>query len=425
MIDLKFVRDHPETVQESLKRRGMPESLVEKLLEIDESWRLLFKKQNDLKAEQNRRSEAIARQKRDGEDASSELEELRTMADRIKALSSSLKEKEEELNRMMEKFPNLLHHSVPLGRDEKDNRQVRSWGIVRQFDFKPRAHWEIAEQLKLIDLDRGSKIAGSGFILYRGWGARLERALINWMIDYHLQHHAYEEIFPPFLVNRETAYGTGKLPDFEGQMYRCENSDLYLNPTAEVPVTSIYRNEVLDFERLPLYFVAYTACFRREAGAAGKDTRGLLRVHQFDKVELVKIVAPEKSFAELEKLLGEAEDILRALELPYEVLELCGGELGFVAAKAYDLNVYAPGVEKWLEVSSCSNCTDFQARRLNIRFRNPETGKLEFVHTLNGSGVALPRTVAAILENYQEEDGSVRVPGVLVPYMGTKIIAPQ
>jgi seryl-tRNA synthetase len=425
MLDLKFVREYPELVKEDLRRRQRDPSLVDQLLEIDQRWRISFARQSDLRAKQNRHSETVAHRKKSGEDTSPLLNELRQLSDQIRQQDEQIHLQSDSITRILETLPNSLHHSVPEGTCERGNIRIRSGGCSPSFAFSPLPHWELAKRLKLFDLERGGKIAGSGFILYTGWGAKLERSLISWMIDFHCQNYGYSEIFPPFVINRDTAYGTGKLPDFEDQMYRFQNSDLYLNPTAEVPVTALLAGEILPADTLPRYYVAYTACFRREAGAAGKDTRGLLRLHQFDKVELVKFVQPENSFLELENLTSEAESIVKALELPYEIVELCSSEIGFSASKAYDINVFAPGVNKWLEVSSCSNCTNFQSRRLNTRYRNPQTGKLEFVHTLNGSGVALPRTVAAILENNQEEDGSVRVPRVLQPYLQVERIQPD
>jgi seryl-tRNA synthetase len=424
MLDLKFVREHPELVKEDLRRRQRDPSLVDQLLEMDQRWRISFAQQSDLRAGQNRRSEEVARKKKSGEEPSSLLKELRQLSEQIRQQSEQIHLQADSMTRILEKIPNSLHPSVPEGTGESGNIRIRSRGLSPSFSFSPLPHWELAKRLELFDLERSGKIAGSGFILYTGWGAKLERSLISWMIDFHCQHHGYRELFPPFVINRDTAYGTGKLPDFDDQMYRFQNSDLYLNPTAEVPVTALHAGEILQANTLPRYYVAYTACFRREAGAAGKDTRGLLRLHQFDKVELVKFVRPEDSYQELENLTSEAESIVAALELPYEVVELCTGEIGFSASKAYDINVFAPGANKWLEVSSCSNCTNFQSRRLNTRFRNPQTGKLEFVHTLNGSGVALPRTVAAILENNQEVDGSVRIPRVLQPYLQVERIQP-
>ncbi|MCR4429089.1 MAG: serine--tRNA ligase [Caldiserica bacterium] len=418
MIDLKLIRQDPEKVKESLRKRGRETSIVDEILRLDAEWRNLVSEQGKFQAELNRRSEEIGELKRKGEDVSQLVAEVRDLSDKVKELNAPLKEKRDQITRLLEKIPNLLHPSVPIGEGERDNRQVRKGGVLRNFDFTPLPHWEIASKLKLIDFERGTKISGSGFILYRGWGARLERALISWMLDLHREKHGYTELWPPYVINREAAYGTGKLPDFDDQMYRFENAEYYLNPTAEVPVTAIHAEEILSEEDLPIYYVAYTACFRREAGAAGKDTRGLLRVHQFDKVELVKLTRPQDSFEELEKMLKDAEEVVNGLGLPYEIVELCSMEVGFTAAKAYDINVFSPGTGKWLEVSSCSNCTDFQSRRLNIRFRDKETGKLEFVHTLNGSGIALARTVASILENYQEKDGSIKVPEVLKPYLG-------
>jgi len=418
MLDLKLLRQNPEFIKESLQKRGRDPQIVSEILSLDQEWRVLTAEQGKWQAELNRRSEEIAELKRQRADFTLQQSELRELSDRIKSLASQLKEKKEQIKILLEKVPNLLHETVPWGKEEKDNQLVKRGGAIREFDFNPLPHWEIGTRLKLIDFERGAKIAGSGFILYTGWGAKLERALINWMIDFHREKHGYRELWPPYVINREAAYGTGKLPDFDDQMYRFENAEFYLNPTAEVPVTALHAEETFDEEDLPIYYVAYTACFRREAGAAGKDTRGLLRVHQFDKVELVKLTRPEKSYEELEKMLLDAEDILKALGLPYEIVELCSSEVGFTAAKAYDINVYSPGTGKWLEVSSCSNCTDYQSRRLNIRYKSKEKGKPEFVHTLNGSGIALARTLASILENYQEKDGSVIVPEVLLPYVG-------
>lgn len=418
MIDLKLIRQDPDLVRSALQKRGRDPNIVNDILRLDEEWRALVSEQGKMQAELNRRSEEIGELKRKGQDIAQLLVKLRDLSDKVKDLNTPIKEKKEQITRLLEKIPNILHSSVPIGQSEKENRIVRKGGEIKDFDFTPLPHWEIASRLKLIDFERGTKISGSGFILYTGWGAKLERALINWMLDLHREKHGYRELWPPYVINREAAYGTGKLPDFEDQMYRFENAELYLNPTAEVPVTAIHAEEILSEEELPIYYVAYTACFRKEAGAAGKDTRGLLRVHQFDKVELVKLTKPEHSYEELEKMLADAEDVPKRLGLPYEIVELCSAEVGFTAAKAYDINVYSPGTEKWLEVSSCSNCTDFQSRRLNIRYKDKESGKLEFVHTLNGSGIALARTVASILENYQEKDGSVRVPEVLIPYLG-------
>jgi seryl-tRNA synthetase len=418
MIDIKLLRQDPDLVRNALQKRGRDPQIVDEILKLDQEWRTLVSEQGKLQAELNRRSEEIGERKRKGQDASLLLQEVQGLSDKVKAMNVPIKETKEQITKLLEKIPNILHPSVPLGREEKDNKVVRKGGKLREFDFTPLPHWEIASRLKLIDFERGTKISGSGFILYTGWGAKLERALLNWMLDLHREKHGYLELWPPYVVNREAAYGTGKLPDFEDQMYRFENAELYLNPTAEVPVTAIHAEEILAEDQLPIYYVAYTACFRKEAGAAGKDTRGLLRVHQFNKVELVKLTKPEQSYEELEKMVENAEEVVKGLGLPYEIVELCSSEVGFTAAKAYDINVFSPGTGKWLEVSSCSNCTDFQSRRLNIRYREKESGKLEFVHTLNGSGIALARTFASILENYQEKDGSLKIPEVLIPYMG-------
>jgi len=361
--------------------------------------------------------------KREKIDATAEIERMRGVSQNIKELDQKESELASELEAILLRIPNLPSETTPLGKDASENVLVRSWGEPKKFDFEPALHWDIATKLDIIDFERGSKISGSGFILYKGLGARLERALLNWMLDVQTREHGYTELFTPYLINRRAMTGTGQLPKFEEDMYNFPADDLFLDPTAEVPVTNIYMDELLDGSNLPIYHTAYSACFRREAGAAGKDTRGLLRVHQFNKVELVKFTKPEESVEEHEKLTKDAEAILQRLGLPYRVILLCTGDTGFSSSKTYDLEVYAPGYGQWLEVSSCSNFTDFQARRANIRFRREPGAKPEFVHTLNGSGVALPRTVVAILENYQQEDGTVVVPEVLRPYMGVDVIS--
>lgn len=417
MLDLKYIREHVDLVKRAVtaKREAVD---IDRIIELDRSRRSILVEVEKLKEERNRSSREIAERKKSGEEPAELLERMRVVASEVRDLDRELLGVEEELRPLLLYVPNIPHESVPEGADESANLFVRSWGEAPQFAFEPRPHWEIGKMLGILDIERGGKISGSGFIHYQGLGARLERALINFMIDFHVEKHGYTEVSPPFMVNRESMTTTGQLPKLESDMYLVTSDDLFLIPTAEVPVTNIHRDEVLQVEELPKCYVAYTPCFRREAGAHGKDTRGLIRVHQFDKVELVKFTRPETSFEELERLVSDAEDILRALGLPYRVMLLSSGDLSFSATKCYDLEVWASGVQKFLEVSSCSNFTDFQARRGNIRYRPGKGMKLEFVHTLNGSGVALPRTVIAILENYQNEDGSVTVPEALRDYMG-------
>jgi seryl-tRNA synthetase len=418
MLDAKMIRADPEKVRRALISRGEDTAQLDRFLALDDDRRKLLTKTESLKAERNRASEDIARMKRASADASAEIDRMRGVGEQIKELDAQVSKVESQVEDILLRMPNVPSDTTPVGKDASDNRIVRTWGHPREFDFEPAPHWDIATTLDIIDFERASKISGSGFILYKGLGARLERALINWMLDLHTSEHGYTEVFPPFLINRRAMTGTGQLPKFEEDMYRFPEDDLFLDPTAEVPVTNIYADEILDGSKLPIYLTAYTACFRREAGAAGKDTRGLLRVHQFDKVELAKFTKPEESYDELEKLTANAEVVLRRLAVPYRVVLLCTADLGFSSAKTYDLEAYSPGVGQWLELSSCSNCEDFQARRANIRFRREPAARPEFVHTLNGSGVALPRTLAAILENYQQKDGTVVVPDVLRPYMG-------
>ncbi|MCE5313545.1 MAG: serine--tRNA ligase [Armatimonadota bacterium] len=423
MLDAKYVRAQPEKVRQALVNRNEDTAKLDEFLALDEQWRQELYEVEGLKAERNAVSEHIAAMKKNKEDATSEIERMREVSQRIKQMDSDITEVEAKVNGILLTIPNMPHESVPVGKDESANPTIRTWGEPRKFDFEPKPHWELATSLDIIDFDRGSKISGSGFILYKGLGARLERSLLNWMLDVHTSEHGYTEVFPPFLINRKAMTGTGQLPKFEEDMYHTDkDDDLFLDPTAEVPVTNIFMDEILDSDQLPKCLTAYTACFRREAGSAGKDTRGLLRVHQFDKVEMVKFVRPETSYDEHEKLTNDAEDILQRLGIPYRVVLLCTGDIGFSAAKCYDLEIQAPGVGKWLEVSSCSNFEDFQARRANIRFRPEPKTKPEFVHTLNGSGVALPRLVVSIIENYQQPDGSIVVPEPLRPYMGTDVI---
>lgn len=423
MLDAKLIRSEPEKVRQALIARNTDISLLDRFLELDELRRKLLYEVERLKAERNTVSEHIAQMKKQKQDATSEIERMREVSQRIKQMDTEIADVEDRLSATLLNLPNLAHESVPVG-DESANVIVRTEGEPRKFDFEPMPHWELASALDIIDFERGSKIAGSGFILYKGLGARLERSLLNWMLDVHTAEHGYTEIFPPFLINRRSMIGTGQLPKFEEDMYHTDkDDDLFFNPTAEVPLVNIYADEILSADQLPICVTAYTACFRREAGSAGKETRGLLRVHQFDKVELVKFTTPETSYDEQEKILADAEDILRRLGIAYRVVLLSTGDMGFSASKCYDLEIFAPGVDKWLEVSSCSNCEDFQARRANIRYRPEPGAKPEFVHTLNGSGVALPRLVVALLETYQQPDGTVVVPEPLRPYVGADVIS--
>jgi len=425
MLDVRRIRSEPDAVRARLAVRGKAETdaALDRVLSMDEERRALVGEGDGLKARRNAVSQEVGARKRAGEDAEELVAEMRAVNERIKEIDTRLREVEEETDGILLRVPNVPHPGVPVG-GEESNRTVRSWGEPRAFDFTPRPHWEIAAELGILDLPAGAKVAGSGFPAYRGMGARLQRALVSWMIDLHTEEHGYTEVAPPFLVNRDAMTGTGQFPKFveEGDAYELPEDGLYLIPTAEVPVTNFHRDELLAPDRLPIAYVAYSPCFRREAGAAGKDTRGLLRVHQFDKVELVRFERPDRSEAALEELTGHAERVLQLLGLPYRVLLLAGGDLGFSSALTYDLEVWAPGVDRWLEVSSCSNFMDFQARRAGIRFRPAAGEKPEFAHTLNGSGLALPRTVVAILENGQQPDGSVVVPEVLRPYLRADVL---
>ncbi len=421
MIDLKFIRENPDRVKEAIAHKRETAD-VDRLLALDAERRQKLQAVEKLKHERNVVSEEIARMKKSGQDAGAAIARMQNVAARIKELDEAVRRLEEQIYAVQVWIPNLPHPSVPVGASEADNVEIRRWGEIGEPPFPAKPHWEIAEQLGIIDFARGAKVSGSFFVSYKGLGARLERALINYMLELHVEEHGYTEIFPPFVVNRPSMFATAQLPKLEEDMYRAEVDDLFLIPTAEVPVTNLHRDEILPEKDLPIYYTAYTPCFRREAGSYGRDTRGLVRIHQFDKVEMVKFVKPETSYDELESLLANAEDVLQRLALPYRVIELCTADLSFGAAKCYDIEVWAPGVQKWLEVSSCSNFEAFQARRGNIRFRNSASGKTEFVHTLNGSGLALPRTVIAILETYQQEDGTVRVPEVLRDRMGTDVL---
>ncbi|MBM3252599.1 MAG: serine--tRNA ligase, partial [Candidatus Omnitrophica bacterium] len=405
MLDIKFIRENPDAVKKSIKDRGLKLDL-DGLIKLDDSRRKTLIELEDLRAKKNKANDEITALLKAKKNAKTKIASMKTIAEKIDRLEDKLKKFEAELGKLLLVVPNIPHASVPVG-DASKKEVVRSWGERPGLDFKPVTHIELAQHLDIIDFNRAAKISGSNFVLYKGWGARLERALINFMLDLHTKKHRYTEIFPPFLVNRPAMTGTGQLPKLEEDMYRLKDDDLFLVPTAEVPLTNIFRDEILNEENLPIYYTAYTACFRREAGSYGKDTRGLIRVHQFDKVELVKFVKPENSYDELEKLVRDAEEVLQELGLAYRVAVLSTQDLSFAASKCYDLEAYASGIDTWLEVSSCSNFESFQARRSNIRFRRKDTKKLDFVHTLNGSGVALARTVIAILENYQQKDGSV------------------
>ncbi len=416
MLDLKFVRGNTQKVQEALVNRGAKLSLAE-FLQLDEQRRERLFVVEQMKNRRNVVSEEIGRLKKSGKDAPDMVVEMRDLSRSIKEKDEEIKEVEGRLQEILLDIPNIPHESVPVGKDAADNPVVRDWGKPRDFGFEPRPHWEIGEGLNILDFERGGKVTGARFCFYKGLGARLERAVISFMLDLHTGEHGYTEIFPPFMVNRDSMIGTGQLPKFAEDMFKIEGTEYYLIPTAEVPVTNLYRNEILEGEKLPISHCAYSACFRAEAGAAGRDTRGLIRLHQFNKVELVKFCKPEDSYAELEKLTGNAEKVLRILGLPYRVVVLCTGDMGFSSAKTYDLEVWLPSYRDYKEISSCSNFGDFQARRAGIRYRN-DRGRAELAHTLNGSGLAVGRTVAAIMENCQEADGTITIPEVLRPYMG-------
>jgi seryl-tRNA synthetase len=421
MLDIHVIRAEPERIAEALRKKNVDADL-EILLEKDRRHRELSKETDDLKHLRNTVTRQINDKKRQKLDATDDIQEMRRVSARIKENDQRIMELQEEIRDHLIRLPNAPHESVPVGQTEKDNVEVRRYGTFRDFSFTPKDHLALGESLGLFDFRRGAKISGSGFPLYIGQGARLERALLNFMLDVHTLEHGYTEIYPPFLVNSASATGTGQLPKMAEDMYYLDEDDLWLIPTAEVPVTNIHREEMIPLEDLPLKYTAYSGCFRREAGSYGKDTRGFQRLHQFNKVELVQFCHPDESYDTLEKLVGHAEVILQRLELPYRVVELCSADLSFAAAKCYDIELWSPAEEKWLEVSSCSNFEDFQARRSQIRFKDTD-GKNRFVHTLNGSGVATPRLLIAILENYQNEDGSIRIPDVLKKYTGFDTIA--
>lgn len=423
MLDIKLFRNNLEIIKNSLEKRRYRQDILHELLNLDKKHRELLQEAEALKNKRNQVSADVAQLKKLGKPADQLIEEMRIVGDQIKSMDDQIREIDKKLNELLLTIPNIPHTSVPEGTSELDNIELRRFGKIPEFSFDAKPHWELAQNLEIIDFEAATKVTGSRFIFYKGLGAKLERALINFMMDLHHEEHGYQEILPPYLVNRDSLTGTGQLPKFEEDAFKIEGTDYFLIPTAEVPVTNYHRDDILSSEQLPVNWVAYSACFRSEAGSAGRDTRGIIRQHQFNKIELVKIVKPEDSYDELEKLTTHAEKVLKRLELPYRVIGLCTGDLGFTSAKTYDIEVWMPSSSTYREISSCSNFEDFQARRANIRFRREPKAKPEFVHTLNGSGLAIGRTVAAIIENFQQADGSICIPTVLVPYMrNTKII---
>ena len=421
MLDLKFMRENKELIEEMLKNRNSDLTLDE-FAKLDEERRVILSEVEALKNKRNTESQEIARLKKAKEDATALIKEMGEVSAKIKELDEKLAAVDEKIKYIQMTIPNKYHETTPIGKDEDENIEIRRWGTPREFTFEPKPHWEIGEKLGVLDFERGSKLSGSRFVLYRGLGARLERALINFMLDMHVDEQGYTEHITPFLVNREICEGTGQLPKFEEDMYRTDD-DMFLISTSEITMTNIHRKEILDEKDLPKYYTAYSPCFRREAGSYGKDVKGIIRVHQFNKVEMVKLATPETSYDELEKMVDNAEDVLRILGLPYRVISLCSGDIGFGSAKTYDVEVWLPSQNKYREISSCSNCEDFQARRMGLKYRPNGSNKSEFVHTLNGSGLAVGRTLVAIMENYQQEDGSFLIPDALVPYMnGVKVV---
>lgn len=416
MLDIKMIRQNTDEIKERLATRGVKAEKIDALLEKDKRRRELLVETEGLKQKRNEVSAEIANAKRNKQDATDAIKEMREVGAKIKSLDEELEEVEATVKDMASRLPNLPNPTIPVGPDESANVELRKVGTPREFDFEPKAHWDIGEDLGILDFDRGAKVSGARFVYYKGLGARLERAVYNFMLDEHAKE-GYTEMLPPYIVNAQTMYGTGQFPKFKEDVYQVNGEDMTLIPTAEVPLTNYYRDEVIPMEKLPVYFTALTPCFRSEAGSAGRDTRGLIRMHQFNKVEMVKFSKPENSYDELEKMTQNAGNIMEKLGLPYHVITLSTGDMGFSAAMTHDLEVWMPAQNKYREISSCSNCVDFQARRAHIQYRD-ENGKLNFVHTLNGSGLAVGRTVAAILENYQNEDGSVTVPEALRPYLG-------
>jgi seryl-tRNA synthetase len=424
MLDIRFIREHTEKVADALKKRGESSDILDRVLNIENERRDLLKVVEEQRQQRNRVSQEIGFLKKDGKDASGLLSEAKTISDKISEKEEELRSLDQRAMQDMLLIPNIPHESTPVGKDETENREIRSWGARPEFSFEPKNHWDVGEGLGILDFERAGKIAGARFVINKGAGAKLERALMNFMLNLHTKEHGYTEILPPILVNRESMTGTGQLPKFEDDLFKLteDSKGFLLIPTAEVPVTNIHRDEILDEKELPIYYTAYTPCFRKEAGSYGKDTRGLIRQHQFNKVELVKFVKPEDSYTELESLTLNAEEILKRLGLHYRVVGLCTGDIGFSAAKTYDLEVWFPAQQKFREISSCSNFEDFQARRAGIRFKRSGIKGTEFVHTLNGSGLAIGRTLAAILENFQQDNGSVIIPEALHHYMGTDVI---
>ena len=416
MLDIKFVRDHIDEVQAMLEKRCNPLDLSG-FKELEEKRRALLQEAEELKARRNSVSKEIGAKKKAGEDVAEISAEMREVGKKIADLDAATREVEAKLHDILLNIPNMPKDDVPIGKDDTENPEVRRWGEPKKFSFEPKAHWDLGTELDILDAERAAKVTGARFTFYKGLGARLERACINFMMDLHAEKHGYTEMLAPYIVNEASMIGTGQLPKFAEDMFKLEGLDYYLVPTAEVPTTNYHRDEILDAEQLPEYYTSYTACFRAEAGSAGRDTRGLIRQHQFNKVELIKFVTPETSWDELESMVTAAEDVLKILELPYRVIQLCTGDMSFTSAKTYDIEVWMPAQDKYREISSCSNCTDYQARRANIKYRPTRGAKPTFLHTLNGSGLAVGRTVAAILENNQQEDGSVIVPKALVPYM--------
>jgi seryl-tRNA synthetase len=417
LLDIKAIRANPEKFEQELQKRNI-NGILEQFLQLDEKRRKVLTRAEELKKFRNLTSQEVGRLKKNNQNPDELMAKVREIAGDIKALDEQIKAIEYDINEILLNIPNLPHHSVPVGKGEADNVEVRRWGTPRTFNFEPKAHWDIGPELNILDFERAAKLSGARFTVYKGKGAQLERAVINFFIDIHIYKHGYTEILPPYMVSSACMLGTGQLPKFDEDMFRIEGHDFYLIPTAEVPLTNLFREEVIDAKDLPIYLTAYTPCFRAEAGSHGRDTRGVIRQHQFNKVELVKIVTPQESYQELERMTADAEEVLQLLGLPYRVMLLSTGDMGFSAAKTYDIEVWMPSYNEYKEISSCSNCEDFQARRANIRYRPAAKEKLQYVHTLNGSGVAVGRTVAAILENYQQEDGSIIIPEVLRPYMG-------
>lgn len=420
MLDIKKIRENPAEVKEALQGR-FQEFPIDELSNLDERRRGVLTEVEAKKAERNKVSKEIPIRKKAGEDVDEVIESMRNLGDEIQKMDEEVRTYDEKIEEILLNIPNIPDASVPIGKDDSENEEMRVVGSPTEFDFEAKAHWDLGTDLNILDFDRGTKLSGARFTVFTGQGSRLERAIYNFMLDLHTSEHGYTEVAPPYLVSRQTMTGTGQLPKFEEDMYHCEEDDLFLIPTAEVPVTNLFRDEILEEEDLPIYLTAYTPCFRREAGSAGRDTRGLIRQHQFDKVELVKFAHPSNSYEELEKLTANAEEVLKRLDIPYRVVKLCTGDLGFSSAMTYDIEVWMPSYNNYVEISSCSNFLDYQARRANIRYRDAD-GNIQHVHTLNGSGLAVGRTFAAIIENYQNEDGSVRIPEALIPYFGAEEI---